>query len=72
MHQHGGVEHDRDRQELPEPRVIVDAFGERIHRDVAERVVEEMAEEIGEQDHAADEADLAHADPLDFFPDLLG
>src|ERR1700754_1213128 len=42
MHEYRGIERDRDRQELPEHRVVIDAGGERIDRDVAECVIEEM------------------------------
>jgi hypothetical protein len=62
MHHAGAVEQDRDRQELPERDVDRDPGRQRLQRDVAERMVEEMADEIGEQYDAADEADLPQAD----------
>jgi len=40
MNQCGGVEGDRDGQELPERGVVIDAASKRIQRDIAERVVE--------------------------------
>ncbi len=58
----GGVEHDRDGKKLPEQRVVVDADGQRIHRDVAERMVKKMTEEIGKQHQTAGQADLPDAD----------
>ena len=63
--QHRAIEHDRDRQELPEQGVVVDARGQRLHRDVAERMVEEMADQIGKQHQPAGEADLPDADAAD-------
>ena len=51
MDQRGGVEHDRDREKLPERGVVIDAVGQRVHRDIAERMIEEMADQIGEQHH---------------------
>ena len=62
VHQRRGIEHDRDREELPEQGVVIDAGGQRIHRDIAERMVEKMADQIGEQDQPADKADLPDAD----------
>ena len=51
----------------------VDAGGKGIHRDIAERMIDEMADQIGEQHYAADEADLAQADApgecAQFYPD---
>ena len=74
MNKAGRIEQDRDRQELPEHRVDVDAGGKGIHRDIAERMIDEMADQIGEQHHAADEADLAQADAAgecaQFYPGL--
>ena len=61
MRERRGVEHDRNRQELPEQRVVVDPDLHGIDRDVAERMVEEMADHIGEQDDAADQPHLPHA-----------
>ena len=66
------VEGDRHRRELPERGVVIDAGGKRIQRDVAERVVEEMADQIGIQHQPAGQANLPHADALEFFPDLVG
>jgi len=62
VHQAGGVEQNRDRKELPERGVEVDAGRQRPHRDVAERVIEKMAEQIGEQHQAAGKANLPDAD----------
>jgi hypothetical protein len=65
--QHGRIEHDGDGEKLPKHRVVADAGGERLHRDIAERMVEEMTDQIGKHHQAASEADLpdAHsADPL--------
>ena len=62
VHQAGGVEQDRDGQELPERGVETRAAGQRIHRDVAERVVEKMADQIGEQHEPAGKTDLPQAD----------
>jgi hypothetical protein len=62
MDQAGGVKHDRDRQELPECGVDLDASRQRVHGDVAERVVEEVADQVGEHHDAADKADLPQAD----------
>ena len=62
MHQARGVEQDRDGEELPERGVQIDAASQRLQRDVAERMVEKMADQIGEQHHAADKADLPKAD----------
>ena len=62
VHQAGGVEQHRDGQELPEQGVEVDAGRQRLHRDIAERVIEKMAEQVGEQHQAADKANLPDAD----------
>ena len=43
----------------------MDAGGQRIHRDIAERMVEEMADQIGKQHQPADEPDLPEADAAD-------
>ncbi|MEH2552997.1 hypothetical protein V1286_000526 [Bradyrhizobium algeriense] len=71
VHQARGVEQDRDGEELPERGVQIDAARQRLQRDVAECVVEEMADQIGEQDHAADEADLPEADAADGYRQLF-
>jgi hypothetical protein len=63
--QRGGIEHDGDGKELPEQGVEIDSGRKRIHRDVAERVVDEMADQIGEQHQPARQTDLADADPAD-------
>ena len=70
MRQRGGIEHDRDGKELPEQGVEIDPGRKRIHRDVAERVVDEMADQIGKQHQPARQADLADADPADEFAKL--
>lgn len=67
MGERRGVEHDRNRQELPEHGVVVDPGLHGIDRDVAERVVEQMADHIGEQDDAADQPHLPHAGGADEF-----
>src|ERR1700760_2062652 len=46
MDQRRAVEDDRHGGELPELCVVVDAVRQRIERDVAERMVEEMADQI--------------------------
>ena len=61
MHQARGVEQDRDGEELPERGVQIDAARQRLHRDIAERVVEKMADQVSEQHDAADKADLPEA-----------
>src|SRR5258707_424229 len=70
MRQCGGVEHDGDGEELPEQGVEVDAGRKRIHRDVAERVVDEVADQIGKQHQAARQADLPDTDAADEFAEL--
>jgi hypothetical protein len=67
MNQRGCVEQDRDGQELPEQDVVVDADGERIERDIAQRVVEKMADQVGIEHQPAGKADLADADAADEF-----
>ena len=65
MNQRGGVEGDRDREELPEHGVVVDPGGQRIHRDIAERMVEEMADQIGKHHQPAGQPNLTDADAAD-------
>src|SRR3954451_20725428 len=65
------VEQPGNRRELPELHVPVDAGRQRFHRNVAERVIEEMADQVGEQDDAAGEANLPRADAAYKGPDLL-
>ena len=67
MDQRGGVERDRDGEKLPEHCVVVDAVGQRIHRDIAERMVEEMADQIGEQHQPAGQPNLPDADAAEEF-----
>ncbi len=62
MHHARGVEQDRDGEELPEQGVPIDPARQRLQRDVAQRMVEEMADQIGKHHHAADKADLPDAD----------
>ncbi len=62
VHQARGVEQDRDREELPERRVQINPARQRLQRDVAQRMVEKMADQIGEQHDAADKAHLPEAD----------
>ncbi len=65
MNQRRGVKCDRDWEKLPEQHVVGDPAGECIHRDIAERMVEEMADEIGKQHQAAGETNLPDADAAD-------
>jgi hypothetical protein len=65
--QRRAVEHDRDRGKLPERGVVMDADSQRRHRDVAERMVEEMADQIAEQHQPAGQANLPGADAADGF-----
>jgi hypothetical protein len=51
--------------------MIVDALRHRIERDVAERVIEKMADQIEEQHHAAGEANLPLADAAQKSPRSL-
>ncbi|MET4796935.1 hypothetical protein ABIF64_009113 [Bradyrhizobium japonicum] len=67
MGERGRIEHDRDGEEPPERRVIVDPDLHGIDRDVAERMVEEMAHHVREQDDAADQPNLPHAGRADKF-----
>src|SRR6202021_1027797 len=59
------VKHDGDGEEAPEQGVVMDAGSERIHRNIAERVIKEMADQIGEQHQPADQADLPKTDAAD-------
>ncbi len=69
--QGGGIKHHRDREKLPERDVVIDAGGKGIHRNIAQRVVHEMADQIGEQHQPAGEADLPDADATDEFFELF-
>ena len=71
MQQRRGIENDRNRRELPEQGVVVDAVGQRIHRDIAQRMIDEMADQIAEQHNSTDQPDLAHADAADERPDAI-
>jgi hypothetical protein len=71
MHETRGVEHDCHREKLPEPGMQLHPIGHRVQRDIAERMIEEMAQHIGEQDHAADEPDLPDANATKQFRELL-
>src|ERR1700761_8168549 len=71
MDQRRAVERDRHGQKLPEQRVVIDTLRHRIERDVAERLIEEMAAQIAEQPQATGEADLPLADATEEGPDLL-
>ena len=62
VNQGGAIEHDRDRGKSPEQDVVMQPFGESRHRDIAKRVVEEMAEQIGKQHQATGQANLPEAD----------
>ncbi len=46
--------------------VVIDTRGKGIHRDVAERMVEKMADQIGKHNQPAGKADLPDADAADF------
>src|SRR3984893_13267448 len=65
MDQRCAIKHDPDRGELPEHDVVVDSGGKGLHRDIAERVVEKMADQIGKQHQPAAETDLPDADAAD-------
>ena len=52
-------------------QVVPDTGGKGIHRNIAERVVEEMADQIGKQHQPTGEADLPDADAADEFCKLL-
>ena len=69
--QRRGIEQHPDRRKLPEHRVVADARSQRLHRDIAERMVEKMADQIGKQHQAAAEADLPHADAAEEFSGSL-
>src|SRR5713101_8769614 len=66
-----GIKHDPDRGKLPERDVVIDTGGKGIRRNIAERVVEEMADQIGEQHQPGGETDLPDADAADEFCQLL-
>src|SRR5258708_22453842 len=74
MHRHRGVECDRDRRKLPEAGMNVDADGQGIERDIAKRVVDEMADQIAEQHQPAHQSNLPDADAAEQFsePGLKG
>jgi len=61
-----------DREELPERDMVVDAGGKRNPSKYAERMVHEMADQIGEQHQPAGETDLPDADAADDFLKLFG
>ncbi len=65
VHQRRGIEDDPNGWELPEQGVVFDALGHRLQRDVAERMVEEVADQVGEQHQPAGKADLPQADTAD-------
>src|ERR1700756_488752 len=54
-------------QASPEGGVISDARGKGIHRNIAERMVDEMAEQVGEQNQPTSQTDLPDADAADVF-----
>ena len=62
MDENRRVEQHCDRQELPECHVIGQPRGERMQRHIAERVIEEMAEQVAEENNAADQPHLTQAD----------
>jgi hypothetical protein len=47
--------------------VISDTRGKGIHRNIAERMVDEMAEQVGEQNQPTSQTDLPDADAADVF-----
>src|SRR5436309_12186892 len=69
--QRRSVKRDCDREKLPEHNVVLEAASQRIDRDVAKRVVEKMAKQIGEQHDAARQPYLPHTDPTDQLRDPL-
>jgi hypothetical protein len=71
MDQRRRVEHDRNRKKLPEPDVVIKAGVKRVDGDIAERVVEKMANQLSEQYHPAGQANLPDADASDQSHDLL-
>ena len=48
--------------------VVMDAAGKGFQRNIAERMVEKMADQIGKQHQPADETDLPEADAANEFP----
>jgi hypothetical protein len=58
----GAIEHERDRGELPEQGVVTHPGGQRRHRNIAERVVEKMADQIGKQHQSAGQTNLPDTD----------
>ena len=67
------VKCDCNREKLPEHNVVLETGSQRIDRDVAERVVEEMAKQISEQYNAAGQPYLPDTNAADQLCDpLLG
>src|SRR6266436_5561947 len=62
-----GKKHRRYWQTFPEGGVISDTCGKGIHRNIAERMIGEMAEQVGEQNQPASQTDLPNADAADIF-----
>src|SRR5208283_2359475 len=62
MCRRGSIEHEIDDRNSPPPDVVREPRFHSGVRDVAERVIEEMREDVGEHDKAACEAYLPHAD----------
>src|SRR6266404_8402864 len=62
-----GIKHRRDRQTFPEGGVKSDTRGKGIHRNIAERMVDEMAEQVGEQNQPTSQTNLPDADAADVF-----
>jgi hypothetical protein len=67
MDQGRGVKRDRYGGKSPEQGVVVHARGKRIQRNIAERVVEEMADQIGKQHQPAGQPQLPNADAAEVF-----
>src|ERR1700686_2091377 len=62
-----GIKSRRDWQTFPESGVISDTCGKCIQRNIAERMVDEMAEQVGEQNQPKNQTDLPDADAADIF-----
>lgn len=56
------VQQDDHRPALPEHRVVVERVVHHIERDVAERMIGKMADQIGEQDEAGEKPHLTQPD----------
>ena len=70
VNQGSAVKYDRNREKPPEQNVVMNTNGKRIQRNIAERMVEEMADQIGEQHQPAGETNLPGADAAKKFSEL--